>query len=149
MSELKSTTAAAASSGSPSTPAKKTVATEGGRMTDQPSWMNPEVRQREAMKAQQAEHAACLGTLAMYEQVTMDEPPLQPSRPGAIYRARWKHPRQGEDFRVWINGPLTPTTDADLASYFKRQIESAIATRNSGPKWPAATGDATSQQAAN
>jgi hypothetical protein len=108
-------------------------------MTSPIALMDREARWREAIRAQQAEYDACLAVLSRYESVTMDEPPAQ-LRPAAIYRARWKNPGEREDFRVWINGPSTPTTNVELADHFKRQIERALAHRNSGA---AAEGGAT------
>jgi hypothetical protein len=47
-------------------------------------------------------------------------------RLGRVYPLQWKHPKQGEDPRVWINGRSTPRTEpSDIEEHFKKQLSAA------------------------
>lgn len=39
-----------------------------------------------------------------------------------MYPLQWKHPKEGEDLRVWLVGPSVPMSKADLQEFFRRQI---------------------------
>jgi len=43
-----------------------------------------------------------------------------------VYPLQWKHPKEGEDVRVWLRGPRVPMPNlADLEEFFRKQIARA------------------------
>jgi len=53
-------------------------------------------------------------------------------RLGRVYPLQWKHPKEGEDPRVWIHGSATHLTKpTDLEEHFRKQISHAKEQRSS------------------
>jgi len=69
------------------------------------------------------EERALRRSLLSEPELEMVEPPQNPAnRIERMYPLQWKHPREGEDPRVWLHGRATALKQSEFEEHFRQQI---------------------------
>jgi hypothetical protein len=97
-------------------------------MSDEPWFINPELRRLRADEAEQRELDVVKRMLAPSDLIYAGRS-KRPDGIETIYIAQWKNPIEGEDPQIKIRGRTRPMIESELWGHLEQQKEEAIARR--------------------